>query len=196
MWKEYTKSLKFPESYISMGLGFLVVVVAGLLIFNYINRGKMTGGSQMSQNVESKTGPTAAAQPINPIPTIHTVSGGENLWTISEKYYHSGYNWVTIAKENNLSDPNIVTVGEKLTIPNAEPIVAGRSQAGMISNEAISISNDRITANTYTVKHGDDLWDIAVRAYGDGYKWIEISRINNLEYPNIIHSGNVLKLPR
>lgn len=43
---------------------------------------------------------------------------------------------------------------------------------------------------------GDHLWGIAVRAYGDGYKWVEIARENNLVNPNLIHPGNVLSLPR
>ena len=55
---------------------------------------------------------------------------------------------------------------------------------------------DKITANTYTVVRGDNLWNIAVRAYGDGFKWTEIAKANNLANPSLIHSGNVFKLPR
>ncbi len=54
----------------------------------------------------------------------------------------------------------------------------------------------KITANTYTVVAGDNLWTIAVRAYGDGYKWVDIAKNNNLDNPNLIFSGNVLKLSR
>jgi nucleoid-associated protein YgaU len=43
---------------------------------------------------------------------------------------------------------------------------------------------------------GDSLWKIAVRAYGDGYKWVSIAKANKLVNPNLIHSGNVLTLPR
>lgn len=51
------------------------------------------------------------------------------------------------------------------------------------------------TIKTYTVVHGDTLWDIAVKQYNDGYKWSDIARANNLVNPNIIHSGNILTLP-
>ncbi|MFI5265695.1 MAG: LysM peptidoglycan-binding domain-containing protein [Candidatus Levyibacteriota bacterium] len=54
----------------------------------------------------------------------------------------------------------------------------------------------KITGKTYTVKAGDDLWNIAVRAYGDGYKWVDIARVNNLSNPNLIFSDNVLVIPR
>jgi nucleoid-associated protein YgaU len=40
------------------------------------------------------------------------------------------------------------------------------------------------------------LWTIAVRAYGDGYKWTEIAKANKLVNPNLIHPGNVFVLPR
>lgn len=58
------------------------------------------------------------------------------------------------------------------------------------------VTGDKITGNSYTIKSGDDLWNIAVRAYGDGYKWVEIAQANKLEDPNLIHSDNKLVLPR
>ncbi len=54
----------------------------------------------------------------------------------------------------------------------------------------------KITSNTYTVVRGDNLWNIAVRAYGDGYKWVEIAKNNGLTNPNLIFSGNIIKLAR
>jgi len=34
-----------------------------------------------------------------------------------------------------------------------------------------------ITSNTYTVVKGDFLWDIAIRTYGDGYRWVDIAKL-------------------
>jgi len=48
----------------------------------------------------------------------------------------------------------------------------------------------------YTVVAGDSLWNIAVREYGDGYAWTKIATANNLINPDLIHAGNVLRLPR
>ena len=60
-----------------------------------------------------------------------------------------------------------------------------------------SVQNkQKITGNSYTVISGDNLWDIAVRAYGDGYRWVDIAEANNLANPDLIHRGNVFKLPR
>lgn len=62
-------------------------------------------------------------------------------------------------------------------------------------NQAM-ITRGRIDGTSYTVQKGDYLWDIAVRAYGDGYRWVDIARANNLSNPDIIHSGNVFAIPR
>jgi nucleoid-associated protein YgaU len=183
MWKSLLKSLKISESYISMALGLLVVVVIGILLFNFFtNRGKSNlPTSQETQQTEGQPS-TAGA-----LPTNYTVSAGESLWSIAEKSLGSGYNWLDIAKENNLSDPNHLEAGQVLVIPKVSPILpttgTGETQLS-------------ITGNSYTVVSGDNLWDIAVKAYGDGFKWAEIAKVNNLLNPDFIHAGNVLVLPR
>ncbi len=53
-----------------------------------------------------------------------------------------------------------------------------------------------ITQATYTVLEGDHLWEIAVRAYGDGFRWSDIAKANNLSSPDAITVGMVLTIPR
>lgn len=50
-------------------------------------------------------------------------------------------------------------------------------------------------ASTYTVQPGDDLWSVAQKTLGDGDRWPEIARLNNLYSPRVIHRGNILELP-
>jgi nucleoid-associated protein YgaU len=52
-------------------------------------------------------------------------------------------------------------------------------------------------AETYTVKPGDSLSKIARHAYGDATKWRAIFDANRdqLDDPDLIHPGQVLKLP-
>ncbi len=121
-------------------------------------------------------------------PTTHKVERDENLWMIAEKYYDSGYNWVDIAKENKLKNPNFLNVGQEIKIPQVEPRIK--------TVKEVSSKSQAISSSTYTVEKGDNLWNISVRAYGDGYKWVEIAKENNLLNPNLIHPGNTLKLPR
>lgn len=55
------------------------------------------------------------------------------------------------------------------------------------------------TSRTYVVKSGDTLYRIAVEMLGDGSRWVEIDRLNNLGRLSngsvLIHPGQVLILP-
>jgi nucleoid-associated protein YgaU len=50
---------------------------------------------------------------------------------------------------------------------------------------------------SYTVKKGDSLSKIAKRVYGDAQQWRKIHEANRdiIENPDLIHPGQVLKLP-
>lgn len=122
--------------------------------------------------------------------STHKVLKGENLWRIAEKYYQSGYNWVDIAKANNLTNTNLIEESQELIIPNVT------SKKETIKPQEAAPESESISGGNYTVQKGDNLWNIAVRAYGDGYRWGEIAKENNLLHPGLIHSGNVLRLRR
>lgn len=148
-----------------MVLGAVVIVVVGVLIANYF-KDRKTGSLPLGGENKTETS----------ISQTYLVSKGDNLWKIAEKVTGSGYNWVEIAKENNIKNPGLIYEGQELNIKSAQ--------------------NTSISGATYEVQKGDNLWNIAVRAYGDGYKWSEIARENKLVHPNLIHSGNILILPR
>lgn len=180
---------------VSMILGAVVVLVIGFLAYNYFKT-RQTGQNVTPAEVttESSTdGDVNTAQAAVALPTVHVVTSGQTLWAIAEKYYASGYNWVDIASVNQLQNPDWITVGQKLTVPKVEV----RKTLGT-GGPAIypTITGNKIEGDSYTVQKGDSLWDIAVRAYGDGFKWAEITKANELANPNLIHAGNVLKLPR
>jgi len=48
--------------------------------------------------------------------------------------------------------------------------------------------------DTYVVKTGDTLWAIAKKYLGDGQKYRDIVKINNIKNPNLIYPNQVLKL--
>ncbi len=50
------------------------------------------------------------------------------------------------------------------------------------------------SVRVYTVVHGDSLWEIARKHLGDGRRYTEIVKLNNLK-TNVIYSGQKLKLP-
>lgn len=185
MWKKYLKELNLPESYVSLTLGFLVIIVGGLLLYNSFIKKEQPEGEPEEVLMEEKQIEEIQAA----LPSVHTVSANENLWTIAEKYYNSGYNWVSIASENNLKNPDKILVGQTLTIPKAEVIKP-------IGEKILAKAEATEAPKTYTVVRDDSLWKIAVREYGDGYAWTKIAQANNLANPDLIHAGNVLRLPR
>lgn len=195
--KKWLKKIRLNEPIISTILGGLVIVVVGLLIFNYFKTGQVEEISfeepgQEVQFIETETG---ELMPQN-MPPTHTVEVNENLWKISQKYYTSGYNWVDIAKENNLLNPNHIEIGQKLKLPLVA--VKKPDQKMESANQALPIIEvaETISEDSYEVQKGDYLWQIALRAYGDGYKWTEIAKANNLPNPDYIEIGQVLNLPR
>ena len=180
--KSFLKSLKLNESFLSMILGAIVLTVVVILVVSYF-KGKSSGTMlPMAEQTQSEVIPEAG-EIIEDGKTFHIVSRGETLWSISQKYFASGYHWVDIKKANSLSDPDKIEAGMKLLLPDMEP-------------QALITEEKPISDNTYKVVKGDSLWSIAVRSYGDGFKWVEIARGNKLVNPNIIHQGNVLTLAR
>jgi len=159
-----------------MVLGAIVVVIVGVLVVNYFK----DKGSAKVPGLNTEEG-------------IHTVVKGETLWSISEDAYGSGYNWVDIKEANDL-DSETIEVGQKLVLPEVS------SKKPTVTKEVTTVTTSQTTSaiagDSYTVVKGDSLWKIAVRAYGDGYKWVEIAKANKLVNPNLIHAGNVLVLPR
>jgi len=188
------------QSLTSLGLGSLVVIIVGLLIFNYFSKIKraptppeeLVPEEKVEEKVEEKEGkPSFEFKPVE-LPTEHTVIKGEYLWGLAKKYYDDGYKWVNIAQANKLANPNIIHPGNKLTIPKIE--VAEKPAEKLEAR--IEALGGKIEGNEYTVQKGDDLCKIALRAYGDCTKGWEIAQVNNLKNPNLIHTGNVLQLPR
>lgn len=203
--KSLLKQLKLNESGISMALGALVIIVVGILVVNYF---KGQGGSLipgLNDTNEESTLPENA----------YIVKEGDTLWSISEEKYGNGFEWTKIAEANEIKDPYEIEKGQVISLPEVETVASSEktevqetpeatvtqetesTEVGS-KDETVSTENtsEQISSATYTVVHGDNLWDIAVRAYGDGYKWVEIANENDLVHPNIIHAGNVLILPR
>ncbi len=176
-YNNFFSQIRWGESYTSLILGAIVVLVAAVLLILFLKnantQSKQTGSSSTgNENSKTKT---------------YTVKEGEDLWHISENLYGSGYNWVDLAKENKISDPNLIESGTKLSIPK---VVAKEP------TEEKTKDSNKITESTYLVKEGDTLWDIAVRTYGDGYKWTDIAKANKLQNPDIIYVGTNLILAR
>ncbi|MBI4058671.1 LysM peptidoglycan-binding domain-containing protein [Candidatus Microgenomates bacterium] len=185
--KDILKAVKLNESLISMVLGALVFLVVGVLIINYFRGIRNTTNSGSTSSIATEMS----------LPAEYSVTQGDSLWKIAQKYYGSGYNWVDIATANKLTNPNVISAGQKLTIPKVEAAVATPQTSTVTASTNEKVASP-ISSETYKVVKGDSLWNIAVRAYGDGYQWTKIYQENKtmVKNPNLIYPDQEFKLPR
>lgn len=130
----------------------------------------------------------AESQPQARTPTgeiIHTVAPGENLYRIGLQY---GMSWVPIASYNNISSPNQIVVGQQIIIPGT----AGEGDGGAVPTPTPAPPPDSATFTNYVVQPGDTLSSIGLKF---GVSPQEIAEANGLVNPNLIHAGQVLKIP-
>jgi nucleoid-associated protein YgaU len=75
-------------------------------------------------------------------------------------------------------------------LPDFSDVQSGSSSAEVTKEEA--------EQQTYTVKKGDTLSKIAQQFYGDASKYPAIFKANTdqLKNPDLIHPGQVLKIPQ
>ena len=95
----------------------------------------------------------------------YTVKSGDSLWSIANKYNTTVSNLKSL---NNLSS-DVLQIGQVLNVPSSS-VSAG---------------------NTYTVKSGDSLWNVANRY---GISVAELKSLNNLS-SDVLQIGQVLNVP-
>ena len=102
----------------------------------------------------------------------HVVQWGENLYRIGLLY---GVSWTTLARLNNINDPNAVYVGQTICIA-----------ADSYPYSYVPPTYCRVT---HTVQPGQTLYQIA-SMYGT--TWTNLAWANNLPNPNTIYAGQTL----
>lgn len=186
--KNLLKALKINETTISTLMGGVVVLIVAILMFNYFKSIDTDKQGTLTESV--KIIDVTEGEKPDHLPDTYKVEKGDNLWSIAEKFYKSGYNFVDIAEANSLTNAGLIEIDQELVIPQ----VAVRK---LTVEETVLVNT--IESDTYTTVAGDYLWDIAVRAYGDGFAWVSIYQMNKEligSNPNILLKGVTLSLPR
>lgn len=206
--KNILKFFKLNENSISTLMGAVVIVVIAGLIFNYFRTANLkTWQGILLNDQETATTDKTDEQNDGILLATYKVVKGDDLWHISEKYYKSGYNYVDIIKENKLSAKGVITAGMELRIPKVEAkkltIVEPKKEI-VISDEGDVVKEGSkaegagtIETGEYTIQKGDSYWKIAVRAYGDGYKWTKIYWANKKLFanPDLIFTDVKITIP-
>ena len=124
--------LEKNQSYLNLVLGALIVIVLGVLIFNYFNKpSEEPGDLGPSQQVTDEAGDVTKEG----LPGVYTVKEGDTLFSIAQKYYDDGTKYSEIIKENSLAGEGI-DAGQKLTIPKLETVAASPESSASASPEA------------------------------------------------------------
>jgi len=149
--------------------------------FQYTNQGRISGISTFvdrdyfTSDIFLSDNSTIIV-PSAPTPVVTTdfviVKRGDTLSQIAE-IYNTSYQY--LAKINDISNPNLIFVGEKIFVPRLDN------------------SNLNDTSHVlYVVKRGNTLTQISM-LYGVSIE--SIVQLNDIENPNLIFSGEVLRIP-
>lgn len=137
-----------------------------------VNQSSSSNSSSSSQSSSATTNTEASA-------ASYTVKSGDTLSGIASQYNTTVNQIVSL---NQLSNPNLIYVGQVLKLKNSQTTNSSSSS---------SSSTAATTAGTYTVKAGDTLSAIASR-YSTSSS--TLASLNSLSNPNLIYVGQVLKV--
>ena len=115
--------------------------------------------------------PTATPSPTSEV--VHVVVRGENLFRIALRY---GTTVEAIASANGITNPALIAVGQRLTIPGSTGQPSPPTTEG----------------TTYAVRPGDNLFRIALR-YNLNYLYL--AQYNGIANPSHIYVGQVIRIP-
>ncbi len=155
------------------------------------------------------------ARPLQPqvtqVPTVakertHKLVKGEYPETLAKKYYGKAALGAKLAAYNHI-DPKKLKVGQELKIPdlalldpNSAPSPANEPSAVVVAPPLVGGGNSPVVALESTPKFGkvtigkrDTLFAISKRVYGDGSRWEEIAKLNNLGSGKTLRPGTEIK---
>lgn len=151
-------------------------IIAG--VNGYVDRNKFTENILLKEctNCPQIDNPNSGEETQN---IYYTVKRGDTLSEIAARYQTTVQQ---IAGENNIINPNLIYPGQVLKITTNSLSGAGSS------NEESS----EMGCVIYTVRRGDNLWNLS-RKYGTTVQ--SIVQLNNIKNPNLIYSGQKLRIP-
>ena len=114
-----------------------------------------------------------AAQPVT---RTYTVRSGDTLSLIAERYYHnaSRWQWIYQANRSKIANPNVIYVGERLTIPYSAPSGV-TSYSPRHSKAAVLTSSTSKLSGNLSCSGLEALWEAAGGSHAEAFMAAEIA---------------------
>jgi len=183
---------KFGESYTSLILGIIVVIVATITLITFVK-----GKDNLARLTEDKQTVASAQVTVTNTPTPKITQNVLKGGTVAPK--------PTIAKKQLVKENTQITT---------KPTIAVKSTPATVAKATITVkptakptAKPSIVAkktetkktfsgkDTYVVVKGDSLWSIAENKYKSGYNWVDIQKANNITNADVLYTGTKLTLP-
>ncbi|MEB3320408.1 MAG: LysM peptidoglycan-binding domain-containing protein [Cyanobium sp.] len=120
----------------------------------------------------------AALPPATMAQQAVVVRSGETLSEIADRH---GVSLTRLMQANGISDPDLVQVGQRITIPGS-----GAPRAAQVSSRAGG------SGSTYTIRDGETLSEIADR---NGISLSRLMQANGIANPDLVQVGQRLTIP-
>jgi LysM repeat protein len=120
----------------------------------------------------------------------YTVKEGESVYVIAKRF---GVRRADLIKANNLSDPNMLAVGQRLIIPLEQQAAATATPKAPATTVRARSNRALSDSSMYTIQNGDTVAKIAAEL---GVAQEELMELNSLDRSSALQAGKKLLVPQ
>src|SRR6202167_1206348 len=150
------------------------MAIAGVLVASPAAANAAVGAPASAPSLVEQVHTDAKVAHHQPTASTYTVRRGDTLAAIAERFYHNSADWQAIyqANRSKVHNPNVIFVGEKLTIPASPAYSAKHAKGGTGTTLTSSATH---LSGTLSCAGLEDLWEDAGGSHGEAFTAAEIA---------------------